>query len=158
MSFKAAGSSIRARSIPLLTASALSATIYAVHSATHPALSEDSAAAAAAASPAPNAARKVIPNAPLSPYAPLGWGSNKYLVLSEDASTGQVRKPSALAQLGATPLRDLVLAEKYGAAVDAKGDLWMWGAGYDESGKIGRSLKGKVCTVYSLTHTGDTGG
>lgn len=149
MSFKAAGSSIRARSIPFLTASALSATLYAVHSATHPALSEDPAAAAAA-SPAPNAARKVIPNAPLSPCAPLGWGSNKYLVLSEDASSGQVRKPSALAQLGGTPLRDLVLAEKYGAAVDAKGDLWMWGAGYDESGKIGRSLKGKVCFAYAM--------
>lgn len=59
----------------------------------------------------------------------------------------------------ATPLRDLVLAEKYAAAVDAKGDLWLWGNGYwDESlrksvqdqkegerAKAQKSLRGKVC-------------
>lgn len=52
-------------------------------------------------------------------------------------------------QFGATPLRDLVLAEKYGAAVDAKGDCWMWGTGHDETGAMGRSLKGKVSTPYT---------
>lgn len=61
---------------------------------------------------------------------------------------GQVKKPSPLTRLGGTPLRDLVLAEKYGAAVDARGDLWMWGQGWDEdeakAGEVGQSLKGKV--------------
>jgi hypothetical protein len=60
-----------------------------------------------------------------------------------------------------TPLRDLVLAEKYAAAVDAKGDLWLWGNGYwdeslkrntqeqkeplDDRAKAQKSLRGKVC-------------
>jgi alpha-tubulin suppressor-like RCC1 family protein len=55
-----------------------------------------------------------------------------------------VKRPTPLPHLTATPLRDLVLAEKYGAAVDGKGDAWMWGVGYDPSGQLGRSLKGKV--------------
>lgn len=75
---------------------------------------------------------------------PLGWGSNRYLTLSTDNNKAQMKKPTPLTQLGATPLRDLILAERYGAAVDARGDLWMWGAGYDPSGEIGASLKGKV--------------
>ena len=137
MSFKAASSTLKACPLPLLAAGTVSISLYALHASNSPARNED-------ATPV-DTRRKVIPASPLSPYVPLGWGSNKYLTLSEEATTGgQVRKPSPLAQLGATPLRDLVLAEKYAAAVDAKGDLWMWGVGYDESGKISRSLKGKV--------------
>lgn len=65
-----------------------------------------------------------------------------------------------------TPLRDLVLAEKYAAAVDAKGDLWLWGNGYwDESfrrnaqeqkeslherAKAQKSLRGKVCRLIRV--------
>lgn len=59
----------------------------------------------------------------------------------------------------ATPLRDLVLAEKYAAAVDARGDLWLWGNGYwdeslrtipqgqkdDDRSRAQKSLRGKVC-------------
>lgn len=65
-----------------------------------------------------------------------------------------------------TPLRDLVLAEKYAAAVDAKGDLWLWGNGYwddaprnigsrvqeESSGnraKAQKSLRGKVRRIKS---------
>lgn len=69
------------------------------------------------------------------------------MTLFPDPNLPTVRRPTPLPHLGATPLRDLVIAEKYGACVDAKGDLWMWGSGYDPNGSIGKSLKGRVSWV-----------
>ena len=134
-------SSLKSRSIPLAAATVLSTSIYAVHLYTNPALADDTPLL-----PAESATKKsrfLIP-VNTSPYTPLGWGTNKYLTLWPESTTVGLKRPTPLTQLGSTPLRDLVIAEKYGACVDARGDVWMWGAGYDPSGDIGRSLKGKV--------------
>lgn len=131
----------KGRSIPLLTASALSVSVYSAHVYLSPLLAEE----ATLVTPAGKKAKALPITA--SPFTPLGWGSNKYQTLYPDPSNSVVKKPSPLEQLGSTPLRDLVLAEKYGACVDARGDIWMWGAGYDPSGEIGRSLKGKVRAI-----------
>jgi hypothetical protein len=52
-----------------------------------------------------------------------------------------------------TPLNDLVLHETYGAAVDASGNIWMWGKGYfgdnNVSERAAASLKGKVSLKYA---------
>nr|XP_018264786.1 uncharacterized protein I303_02965 [Kwoniella dejecticola CBS 10117]OBR86944.1 hypothetical protein I303_02965 [Kwoniella dejecticola CBS 10117] len=127
---------LTSRSLPLLTASALSFTLYTVHTHYSPLLSE-----------APDSfsslkKQKGVITAPQ--YGTYGWGSNKNLTLFPDGQVTNVKKPLPLSQLGNTPLRDLVLAEEYGACVDARGDLWMWGKGYDPSGEIGKSLKGKL--------------
>lgn len=82
------------------------------------------------------------------PFAAVAWGANDYLTLSPDNAAKQIRRPTAMTHLGSTPLRDMAIQEKYGAAVDARGDLWMWGVGYDPSGAVGRSLRGKkLCTI-----------
>ena len=129
--------SLGARSIPLLTAVTVSYGVYSYH-----------------ASPIRNDEAEIKPNPPAkkplayvsssNPYTPVGWGSNRYMTLIPDPLISTVKKPTPLAHLGSTPLRDLVIAEKYGACVDARGDCWMWGAGYDPSGQLGRSLRGKV--------------
>ncbi|TXT14552.1 uncharacterized protein COLE_00745 [Cutaneotrichosporon oleaginosum] len=78
-----------------------------------------------------------------APFTPIAWGTNEYLTLSPDPSVKVIKRPTPMATLGATPLHDLVIHEKYGAAIDARGDVWMWGKGYDPTGEIGRSLRGK---------------
>ncbi|WVR03764.1 hypothetical protein IAU60_000759 [Kwoniella sp. DSM 27419] len=128
---------LTSRSLPLLTASALSLTVYTVHSHYHPVLSDsrpDSFATSVKK-------QKIVSAA--APFTPYAWGSNKSLVVLPDTAVSNIKKPTPLTQLGATPLRDLVLAENYGACVDARGDCWMWGTGYDPSGNLGRSLRGK---------------
>jgi hypothetical protein len=125
---------LKSRAIPLTTAIVLSTSLHTAYTYYSPVLAEE----------AKPLLKSRLPASDINPLTPLGWGSNRYLTLSPESSTSVVKRPAPLAQLGATPLRDLVLAEKYGACVDAKGDLWFWGAGYDPSGRIGRSLKGKV--------------
>ncbi|GMK55481.1 hypothetical protein CspeluHIS016_0205370 [Cutaneotrichosporon spelunceum] len=78
-----------------------------------------------------------------APFTPICWGTNEYLTLSPDPTVRSLKRPTPMATLGATPLHDLVVHEKYGAAIDARGDVWMWGKGYDPSGEIDRSLRGK---------------
>ncbi|BEI93259.1 uncharacterized protein CcaverHIS019_0508870 [Cutaneotrichosporon cavernicola] len=78
-----------------------------------------------------------------APFTPLCWGTNEYLTLSPDPTVKSLKRPTPMAALGATPVHDLVVHEKYGAVIDARGDVWMWGKGYDPSGDIGRSLRGK---------------
>lgn len=140
---------IRSRSIPLVTASALSISLYAVHSYMSPLLNDDSEIDKLYTS-VKRQRTDLAAAAAASPYTPLGWGSNRFLTLLSDPSASVLKRPTPLTQLGATPLRDLVIMEKYGACVDARGDCWMWGAGYDQSGQVGRSLKGKVRTVLQL--------
>jgi hypothetical protein len=139
-------SSLRSRSLPLLTASALSLTLYTAHLHLRPVLSDDTLLDADADTGPSNKLRSALPTslAPVSPYVPLGWGSNRYLTLFPDPSIAVVKRPTPLVHLGATPYRDLAIAEKYGACVDANGDCWMWGAGYDPSGEIGQSLRNRV--------------
>ncbi|KAJ9101922.1 hypothetical protein QFC19_005003 [Naganishia cerealis] len=119
------------------------------------------------------------------------WGSNRNNTLLPPASgltptQNQLKTARPTPYIPkATPLRDLVLAEKYGAAVDGKGDLWFWGNGYWENGitntpgdgqsqnvqsglsgdatKAQRSLKGKNIAslavtsnkIYALSSSGD---
>jgi hypothetical protein len=138
-------SSLRSRSLPLLTASALSLTLYTAHLHLRPILSDDTLPDADADAGPSNKLRSALSaSTPVSPYVPLGWGSNRYLTLFPDPSIAVVKRPTPLVHLGATPYRDLAIAEKYGACVDANGDCWMWGAGYDPSGEIGQSLRNRV--------------
>lgn len=144
--YKMSGRIFTSRSIPILTATTLSVSLYALHTHVRPILLD--AAPVESTFGLPKKPRLAI-TPTTSPYVPMGWGSNRYLTLIPDKAVGQLKKPAALPQFGATPLRDLVLAEQYGAALDGKGDCWMWGTGYDESGQIGRSLKGKVSNISS---------
>lgn len=139
---------LTSRTIPLATATALSISLYAAHTYLRPVLLDAAPVESTVGLPK-KAKVPVTPAFSSSPYTPLGWGSNRYLTLSPDSSSSQIKRPVPLGQFGATPLRDMVLSEKYGAAVDARGDCWMWGVGYDESGEIGRSLKGKVSFVHT---------
>lgn len=90
------------------------------------------------------AAVHISPSGVPSTITPLGWGTNEYLTLLPNSDKKTVKNPTPLPQLGATPLRHLVIQEKYGACVDARGDLWMWGTDYDPSGDVGKSLSGRV--------------
>jgi len=88
------------------------------------------------------------------PYSPYVWGSNRNLVLSPSSSLTSIKTPRPLVYTGSTPLRDLVLAERYGACVDARGDVWCWGVGYhgddaEKRERAGRSLRGKDITKLS---------
>lgn len=146
MSFASSSArTLRSRTIPLATASALSVSIYAVYNTwSNPLLAEDLTQETLAAVTKKQTSKFALPST-ASPYTPLGWGSNRNRTLVADPQTANLKKPTALTFIGATPLRDLIIAEKYGACIDAKGDCWMWGVGYDPSGQLGRSLKGKVC-------------
>lgn len=152
MSFAKTATALKARSVPLLAATALSATLYAGYSQFRPpARLEDLLPVPDAMQEAQQPPRKMKPVIlPTSnPYIPLGWGSNRYMTLFADPSLQQVKKPTPMGWIGGTPLRDMVIEEKYGVAVDANGDCWMWGAGYHPSGTPGKSLKGKVSRPHS---------
>ncbi|WWC87958.1 uncharacterized protein L201_002859 [Kwoniella dendrophila CBS 6074] len=131
---------LTSRSLPLLTASALSFGLYTVHTQYSPILLDSANDVLSSSTTLKK--QKAVTAAP-PPFSTYGWGSNKNLILIPDGQVANVKKPLPLPQLGATPLRDLVLGEEYGACVDAGGDLWMWGKGYDPSGEVGKSLKGK---------------
>ncbi|ODN74899.1 hypothetical protein L198_08206 [Cryptococcus wingfieldii CBS 7118] len=126
------------RPAPLLAASALALCLYAAHSQLKPIHLESLPVVDKPAGRKSKSAPTVFPL-----YTPVGWGSNRNLILSPDSAQNLVKKPTPLPHLGATPLRDLAIAEEYAAAVDANGDCWLWGKGYDESGKVGKGLRGK---------------
>ncbi|ORX33250.1 regulator of chromosome condensation 1/beta-lactamase-inhibitor protein II [Kockovaella imperatae] len=152
MSFTASSSRVlRSRAIPLVAASTLSISIYAVYNYSFPlrADSETPPAPSASSTSALIKRQNAILAASPGPHTPIAWGTNRYLTLSSDQSTTVLKKPTPLSRLGSTPYRDIVLAEQYGACVDANGDLWMWGAGYDPSGEMGKSLKGKLIALSS---------
>jgi len=151
MSFASSSArTLRARTIPIATASAISVSIYAVYTTwQNPLLAED-LTQETVASINKTKTKFALPST-ASPYTPLGWGNNRNLTLSADQQIANVKKPAPLTFIGATPLRDLVVAERYGACIDARGDCWMWGTGYDPSGELGRSLKGKV-SLSSAIH------
>ncbi|WVO18697.1 hypothetical protein L204_106417 [Cryptococcus depauperatus] len=131
------------RPIPLITASAISLTIYAINTRLTPLYNE---------SPKTSTVK---------PFATAAWGSNNNLLLSPNPTVGLIKKPTPLPHLQG-PWRDLVLAESYGAAVDVNGDCWLWGTGYCKDGKPGRGLRGKniktlasaPAKVYALSHSG----
>lgn len=92
----------------------------------------------------------------VGPFSAWVWGSNKNDNLQPRSFNAPVLKgPRVTAYIPSTPLRDLALAEKYGAAVDVRGDVWIWGAGHFDDGvpsdKAALSLKGK--NIESLAAT-----
>ncbi|GAA5890927.1 hypothetical protein JCM8208_003099 [Rhodotorula glutinis] len=73
------------------------------------------------------------------------WGRNAHGVASPSSPASvpsTVKRPSAAPALSTFILRDLALAETYGVAVDARGDVLQWGAGYGGQG-VERTLTGK---------------
>ncbi|KAK4688431.1 hypothetical protein P7C73_g1683, partial [Tremellales sp. Uapishka_1] len=131
---------LRSRSLPIL---ATSVSLFAAHTYLSQPIHNDSEDSQIDSLATSLKKQKIAISAALSPYTPLGWGSNKNLTLNPDSSVATLKRPTPLPQLGSTPLRDLIVHEKYGACLDARGDIWMWGAGYDPSGAVGKSLRGK---------------
>nr|KIR47947.1 hypothetical protein I312_02461 [Cryptococcus bacillisporus CA1280] len=137
------------RTLPLITASGIALTLYATHTQLHP-LKLDSVLPIT---------KKIKPaTTTFPPYTPIGWGSNRNLTLIPlqanqgkehgQETPGLVKRPAPLLHLGRTPLRDLVIAENYAAALDANGDCWLWGKGYDPTGRIGKGL------VFAISRSG----
>ncbi|KAN0060888.1 hypothetical protein ACQY0O_006622 [Thecaphora frezii] len=59
------------------------------------------------------------------------WGSNRYNVVAPDApQITLVRLPRSIPYFDGVALRDIVLEEKHGVAVDANGDVLQWGLGF----------------------------
>ncbi|VDB86912.1 unnamed protein product [Peniophora sp. CBMAI 1063] len=74
----------------------------------------------------------------------LGWGTNRSGVLSPDApQNAEAGSPSPVRYLDNVALRDLALHAHHGAAVDARGDLYQWGAGSHNEKKPLLTLQGK---------------
>lgn len=94
------------------------------------------------------------------------WGRNAHGVASPSSPASvpsTVKRPSAAPALSTFILRDLALAETYGVAVDARGDVLQWGAGYGGQG-VERTLTGKDLVravptsegkVFGLTKKGE---
>ncbi|TXT12899.1 hypothetical protein VHUM_01300 [Vanrija humicola] len=142
--------SLGARAVPLTTAVAVTFAAYTVHA--H--------AGTKWAARADDTPYELVANQPLrvprvnfagvpSTITPLVWGNNEFQTLLPDIDKRVLKGPTFATHLGATPLRDLMIQEKYGAAIDARGDLWMWGAGHDPSGSVNRSLRGKKLTTIA---------
>lgn len=81
------------------------------------------------------------------PYAIWVWGSNRNGTLAT-GGVANIKSPRPTDVLKETPLRDLVLHEKYAAAVDGAGDVWFWGSGF---GGCTSSLRGKKITKLAAT-------
>lgn len=70
------------------------------------------------------------------------------LSISEDVEES-IRSPAVANWLENVALRALVLHERHAACVDARGDVYQWGDGFERrsgtsSGKPVRTLRGKV--------------
>ncbi|PWN53046.1 RCC1/BLIP-II [Violaceomyces palustris] len=62
------------------------------------------------------------------------WGSNRYNVVAPDApQITFVKSPRSIPYFDQVALRDIVLEEKHGVAVDANGDVLQWGLGFFDS-------------------------
>lgn len=66
------------------------------------------------------------------------WGSNRYNVVAPDAPMMTlVKMPRSIPYFAGMALRDVVLEEKHGVAVDANGDVVQWGLGFfDPSSRL----------------------
>ncbi|KAJ7273533.1 regulator of chromosome condensation 1/beta-lactamase-inhibitor protein II [Mycena haematopus] len=88
----------------------------------------------------------------------LVWGSNRAGIIDPLLPVGYtVRQPFAPAWLNGVALRDLALYERHAACVDARGDVYQWGEGYNasrtpgEDGRPARTLSGKDIVKLQLT-------
>lgn len=120
------------------------------------------------------------PLAPTEQRLPLcsvfAWGSNRYAfndsrsnkVAAPNKSKSTISTPTEMPAFAGVALRDLQLAETYGAAVDAHGDVVQWGTGFDDASSTSggilpqRTLTGKdivrlqLCgpKIYALSRSG----
>jgi hypothetical protein len=73
----------------------------------------------------------------------------RFNALAPDTPGDNVRSPSSAEWLRGVALRDLALAETYGACADAQGDVYQWGSAFPSPTagpwKPMLVLKGKVC-------------
>ncbi|BGP37720.1 hypothetical protein JCM10449v2_001637 [Rhodotorula kratochvilovae] len=96
------------------------------------------------------------------------WGRNTHGVVSPSSPSAvpsTVKRPSASPALSSFVLRDLALSATYGVAVDARGDVLQWGAGYSADGAaVENTLTGKDLVkvvpteegkVFALSKKGD---
>ncbi|KAG2014091.1 hypothetical protein CC2G_010937 [Coprinopsis cinerea AmutBmut pab1-1] len=94
----------------------------------------------------------------------LVWGSNRSKILSPQSTyDDSIRAPAVALWLDGVALRDFQLHERYGACVDARGDVYQWGDGFfgdllaGQSSSTGKhhgpklTLKGKNITQLQLT-------
>lgn len=91
------------------------------------------------------------------------WGRNSHGVTSPSsadsaaspASSSQaVKRPSIASPLSDLVLRDLALSATYGVAVDANGDVLQWGAGFQPSGHVERTVQGRDIVKVAATQEG----
>ncbi|KAJ6455757.1 regulator of chromosome condensation 1/beta-lactamase-inhibitor protein II [Mycena sanguinolenta] len=90
----------------------------------------------------------------------LVWGSNRAGLIDPLLPVDySVKQPFAPAWLNDVALRDLALHERHAACVDARGDVYQWGEGYNSSrtpgddGRPTRTLSGKNIIKLQLTPT-----
>ncbi|KAJ7343659.1 regulator of chromosome condensation 1/beta-lactamase-inhibitor protein II [Mycena albidolilacea] len=90
----------------------------------------------------------------------LVWGSNRAGIIDPLLPTGySVRQIFAPVWLNDVAMRDLALHERHAACVDARGDVYQWGEGYntsrtpDADGRPTRTLSGKNIVKLQLTPT-----
>lgn len=71
------------------------------------------------------------------------WGSNRYNVVAPDAPlTTLIKTPRSIPFFHGVALRDVVLEEKHGVAVDVHGDVLQWGLGFFDA--TSRALAGDI--------------
>ncbi|KZT74173.1 RCC1/BLIP-II protein [Daedalea quercina L-15889] len=89
----------------------------------------------------------------------LVWGSNKSHVLSVgENAEDSFRTPAVANWLENVALRELGVHERHAACVDARGDVYQWGDGFEgkpgsSSGRPVRTLRGKNIIRLQLTPT-----
>ncbi|KAK0531800.1 hypothetical protein OC842_003512 [Tilletia horrida] len=80
------------------------------------------------------------------------WGSNRHAVVAPDQpSVSLIRSPRSIPYFDGMALRDLVLAERHGVAVDAQGDVLQWGAGFFDASS--RGAEGDLTALEDIPYT-----
>ncbi|KAK0548618.1 hypothetical protein OC845_003487 [Tilletia horrida] len=80
------------------------------------------------------------------------WGSNRHLVVAPDQpSVALIRSPRSIPFFDGMALRDLVLSERHGVAVDANGDILQWGAGFFDARS--RGAEGDLTSIDDIPYT-----
>ncbi|KAK9457567.1 regulator of chromosome condensation 1/beta-lactamase-inhibitor protein II [Dipodascopsis uninucleata] len=92
------------------------------------------------------------------------WGYNEKHSIGPGYDQKIIRTPRLLSYFNGVALRDLAISDDVGAALNSKGDLFLWGDSYDEeckqpelvvSGKDFSNIKISNDRIYCLTKKGD---
>ncbi|KAF9264847.1 RCC1/BLIP-II [Marasmius fiardii PR-910] len=94
------------------------------------------------------------PGSPTDVLQTFIWGSNKCKVLSDTPEAENFRFPQAAEWLNKVALRDLAFHKTYAACVDARGDVYQWGEGFNtENTKPRLTLGGKDIVQIQLSES-----